>query len=135
MKAIPLPKKRQHRHLSGTKLLPFDKDTFMANFRGMEDSAYETINSFLSILPSLISNVDEAIRLKNASALELAAHTLKGAVLNFYAEPSERLAGKLEQICHAQTTTGADNVFLEMKIELEKLRHALDSLLNERKPA
>jgi HPt (histidine-containing phosphotransfer) domain-containing protein len=121
--------------VSGAQPISFDKDTFMANFRGMEDLAYEAIASLLSALPSLISRVDEAIRLKNASELELAAHTLKGAISNFYAEPSEHLASKLEQIGHAQRTAGADRVHLEMKIELEGLRYALESLLNERKSA
>lgn len=121
--------------MSEEKAPSFDKKTFMANFDGMEDLAEETIRSFLSTLPGLISAVDLAIHTKNASKLELAAHTLKGAVSNFYAEPSRILAWKLEQIGHAQTTSDANKVFLEMKVELEVLCSALESLLSERRTA
>lgn len=121
--------------MNDAKLPSFDKNTFMANFQGMEDLAHETIKSFLPTLPSLISDVEEAIDSKNALKLELAAHTLKGAVSNFYAEPSKILAWKLEQIGHAQTTLDANKIFFELKNELEGLRGALESLLNEWKAA
>ncbi len=121
--------------MSYVKPLPFDRLTFMANFQGMEDLAEETIKSFLSTLPSLISAIDEAVRSANAAKLELAAHTLKGVVSNFYAEPSRLLAQEIEQIGHARSTANADKVFLELKTELERLHSALESLLNERTAA
>lgn len=121
--------------MSDAKPFPFDRQTFVTNFQGMEDLAAETVKSFLSTLPGLIAAIDEAIRSKNAANLELAAHTLKGAVSNFYAEPSNLLVQKLEQIGHSGTTMSADEVFLELKKELERLHSALDSLLNERTAA
>lgn len=47
----------------------------MMNFQGMEDLAHETIKSFLSALPDLVLAVETSILSKNASDLELAAHT------------------------------------------------------------
>lgn len=119
--------------MKDVKLQTFDKDMMMANFQGLEDLAFDSIESFLSTLPSLVSEIESAINSKSASQLELASHTLKGVVSNFYAEPSRLLAWKLEQIGHTQRTTGAEKIFVEMKIELDALQRELNSLLNKRK--
>ncbi len=131
----PTSQRKGGTNMSDVRPLPFDRQTFMENFQDMEDLAVEAIKSFLSTLPSLVAAIDDAVRSENAAELELAAHTLKGTVSNFYAEPSELLAWKLEQIGHARTTMNANKVFLELKVELERLHRAFDSLLNERKAA
>lgn len=113
----------------------FDKVTFMTNFQGMEDLAHETIRSFLSTLPILLSAVEAAIQSKNAEELELSAHTLKGAASNFYAEPSRALAFQLEKMGHESSVDGADKVLAELKIAVTKLTADLNVLLNERKAA
>lgn len=117
--------------MNSSNLPTFDKKAFIDNFQGMEDLAHDTIKIFLSTLPSLISEIEDAINSQNASKLNLTAHTLKGAVSNFYAEPSKLLAFKLEQLGHAQVMTDTEKIFFEMKTELERLRFSLESLLNE----
>lgn len=108
----------------------FDQITFLANFSGMEDLAMETIRSFISTLPALIAAIDQAIQSGKARDLELSAHTLKGAASNFYAEGSKRLAWQLEKIGHEGRTNGAEPIFMELKIELDRLSAALSSLVN-----
>ena len=102
----------------------FDKNTFLANFQGMEDLAHETAVNFLSTLPELVSKVEAAIHSKEAAKLEVTAHTLKGAVSNFYAEPSRLLAWKLEEKGKTKNLDGATETLTELKRELETL--ALD---------
>lgn len=113
--------------------VPFDRTAFWSNFYGMEDVAKDTILNFLDILPKIISQIEDAIKLKNPKSLEIAAYTLKGAVSNFYAEPSKLLAWRLEQISTGNgsnsdprcTMEGAGIVLSELKIELKRLQAAL----------
>ncbi len=119
--------------MSDVRPQPFDRQKFMANFQGMEDLAAEVIKSFLPTLPGLTSAIDDAVCSNNAEKLERSAHALKGAVSNFFAEPSTLLAWNLEQMGHARTTMNADKVFLELKTELVRLHSALEALLNEKK--
>lgn len=115
--------------------LPFDREIFMANFRGMEDLARETVSSFLSTLPVLISAVESAIQSKNASDLELAAHTLKGAISNFYAEPSRVLAWKLEVQGKERKLDGAEATLLELKAKLGALSIELQKVIDPKAAA
>ena len=99
----------------------FDRDSFSANFSGMEDLAQETILSFLTSLPKLLSEVEKALQTKNCAALELSSHTLKGALSTFFAEPTRELAWKLEQMGNTQSITDAEAVFQELKLHLDRL--------------
>lgn len=110
----------------------FDEKTFQANFQGMEDLACQTVQSFLSNLPSLVSSIENAIKSKNSADLELFAHTLKGAVSNFYAEPSRFLAWKLEQLGHGPMDSLADSIFNELQGELVRLTEDLKKYLNSK---
>jgi len=113
----------------------FDRDIFLSNFHGMDDLISETISSFFTALPDLTSAIETAIREKNLADLELAAHTLKGVVANFYAEPSKLLAWKLEQIGHGQLNEDCEIVFRQLQVELSRLTNELQNLVNETKVA
>ena len=111
----------------------FDQKLFMTNFHGMEDLAYQTIESFIGALPKLVSDVEVAIKTNNAADLELSAHTLKGALSNFYAERSKLLAWQLEQAGHGKITPMAEQVFQSLKLELARLSSDLEAFMNQRK--
>lgn len=104
----------------------FDRNAFLANFHGMEDLAIQTINSFLSTLPSVVSALEIAIQNRNAIDVELNAHTIKGVVSNFFAEPSRILALQLEQMGSANNLEQAEKLFMQLKDELQKLTEALN---------
>jgi HPt (histidine-containing phosphotransfer) domain-containing protein len=110
---------------NNTSVFPFDREIFLSNFMGMEDLADEAIASFLDCVPRYISDIQGAVQTKNAKALELAAHSLKGAVSNFYAEPSKLLAWELEQIGQSQNFQNVQVVFESLVQELTRLSDAL----------
>ena len=107
------------------KNLPFDQEKFSSTFRGMESLAAETIKSFFASLPELVATIEVAIKNKNPTDLERAAHTLKGTLSNFYAEPSRVLALKLERMGQKKSIQGASVVLKELKAELSKLSKIL----------
>jgi len=98
----------------------------------MEDLAFEAINDFLISLPQIITEISSAINSKNALALEISAHSLKGSLSNFYAESSMIIAWKLEQMGHCNDMNAADLILNDLNLELQKFELELRSLLNDR---
>ena len=113
--------------------LSFDREAYLANFSDMETLAYETIDSFLSILPALIFDIESAIRSRNAEGLQISAHTLKGNLSNFYAESAELLAWQLEQMGHGKIMDATERVFQELKVELSRFSNDLKEFATKRK--
>jgi HPt (histidine-containing phosphotransfer) domain-containing protein len=119
----------------GEKLLAFDFATYMDNFRGMEDFALETIQIFIDSLPKLLFSIENAIDSKNSYELVMAAHNLKGAVSNFFAEPSRLIAAQLEQAASDNRIDTANQIFSILKIELERLLVALRDAISRNQVA
>lgn len=117
------------------KLSSYDHNAFFSNFHGMEDLAYEAIQSFLATLPSLISALEKAVMEKNAKNIETSAHTLKGSVSNFHANVSVQMAKDLELMGKSKALEGAEKLFFELKIELKILNKELQGLVDEQKVA
>jgi HPt (histidine-containing phosphotransfer) domain-containing protein len=99
----------------------FDQTAFNANFHGLDDLVKKTIQSFILALPKMIENLQWGIDEKNPINVELAAHNLKGALSNFYAEPARLLAWQLEQMGHGTITSDAENTLRSLVAELDKL--------------
>lgn len=109
-------------------LLSFDKTTFLLNFSGIEDVAQVAIENFISILPELKNSVLKSIQENNSVELERAAHTLKGVVSNFYAEPSRLLASKLEIVGSQNKISEAMQIYSMLEVELLRLSEDLSTL-------
>lgn len=111
---------------------PIDREKFLEQFQGMEDLAQHAVDSFLEHIPKLMKSIEDSIQNKSPQQLELAAHTLKGAVSNFYAEPSRILAWKLEQLGHGTITAESKSIFNELQIEIERLTEVLTEYSSEK---
>ena len=73
-----------------------------------------------------------AIQSRNASDLELKAHTLKGAVSNFYAKRVSLLASKLEVHGKENDMNGVEDAFVELKASLDALVSELKKVIDEK---
>ncbi len=112
------------------KFESFDKNKFMLNFAGLEDIAKETITCFLDLLPNLVADIDKAIKSKNSKNFEIAAHTAKGAISNFYAENARLLAFELERKGRDNNFNDVDAIFNNLKQQLSHLDKELRIFLN-----
>lgn len=121
--------------MNDTPRTVFNYETFLANFQGIESLVDEVIESFLMIAPELLINIERAIHSKNPKSLELAAHTLKGAVSNFYAESACALAQTLETQGKHQTFDCPELVFENLKMEIHALELELKKLLSSERVA
>lgn len=110
----------------------YNKEKFLMQFQGMEDLALHAVSSFLDNLPDLLSSIEKSLKTKNPKELELSAHTLKGVLSNFYAEPSQLLAWKLEQIGSGQVMDdSAIRIYENLKREVTILANQLFKLKNQ----
>jgi HPt (histidine-containing phosphotransfer) domain-containing protein len=83
---------------------------------------------FLESSPSQLERIEQAVRARDAEALERAAHTLKGSLGNFAAEAAFETALRLEKMGRSGDLTGAEGALQQLVIELERLRPALVTL-------
>lgn len=111
---------------------PFSKSVLLQNYEGIEDLMLEVIDLFLSKIEGLLYDVKASIDKKDAKSLEISAHSLKGAVSNFYAEPSRLLAWELEKIGHSCSTEGTEEILSKLRSEIDLLCLALKELRKER---
>ena len=75
--------------------------------------------------PQLLTRIRDAIAGGNATALRLAAHTLKGSLRYFGEPPAVNLARQLEQMGQANDLGRAVEVFALLETESERLAAAL----------
>jgi len=78
--------------------LQFDRERLLSNFRGIEDLLLQAIAQFCDQAPQMVRAVTDAAERKDGAALEIAAHSLKGSVSNFYCDRADYLTWTLEQM-------------------------------------
>jgi len=78
--------------------------------------------------PRWVERIREALAERNAPALEQTAHTVKGAVGNFAAEPAVRAAEQLEHAARARDFPRASGACGALETELARLAEALGQL-------
>ena len=88
----------------------------------------EMVALFLKELPQLLTKLREAVASGDAKALERAAHTLKGAVSNFAAQPAVEGALKLEMMGREANLAGAEPAYRGLLIEIDRLKSAIANL-------
>ncbi len=110
----------------------FDVQKFISRFTDLEDLAVKSALIFLKSLPAMTSKIEIAIQQDQRKEIEVASHTLRGAVSNFYAEPSQFLALKLEKLSGKAKAPELNQVFKELTSELEKLTIEIQTWLESR---
>jgi len=113
------------RHGTQPDASPYDHAAFMENFCGLVDLARDSARVFSGLAPKMLAAIETAVAHGDAREIEVAAHTLKGAVSNFFAYPTRELAYRLEEIGRKGDLREAEEVFAALKQEVARLRAAL----------
>lgn len=106
----------------------FNKSKFFENFKGIESLALESIESILVQLPDLLDELQIAVSNLSSAKIELAAHSLKGALSNFYADQCVTLAFKLESMGRSGQIQDAFETYVLLKKEVDKFSVELQNL-------
>ncbi len=77
----------------------------------------------------MMADIDGAIERQDAEALRRSAHTLKGAVRVFWAEPSTSTALELETRGRDGDVAGSHELYKRLQEEIGQLRAELRELL------
>ena len=108
-----------------------DMPELLANVDGDFQFLNELVNGFLEYSPKLLARIEGALQDSDASELEDAAHTMKGALGSFRAGPAYDAASRLEDIACAQDLIQACEAISALKYELKRLEPVLAELLVE----
>lgn len=95
---------------------------------GDEELLREVASLFLDEYPGLLREIRHAAENGDASALERAAHTMKGSVSNFGADAVCEAAFTLEQMGRTRNLSGLAPNILRLSEALENLHPALAEL-------
>jgi two-component system, sensor histidine kinase and response regulator len=75
-----------------------DRKAILVRLQGDEELFRDLVNLFAADTPQLICEARHALACGDANTLQRAAHTIKGSVSNFGAEPAVEAAWRLEQL-------------------------------------
>ncbi len=99
----------------------FSLEKTLEQVGGDREVLKEVINIYRQEYPKQLEEIQQAINKKDADALRLIAHTIKGAVGNFDAKPAFETALALENIGKSGDLSNAENVFNKLTQELKRL--------------
>jgi PAS domain S-box-containing protein len=102
----------------------FDERAALAYSGGDRRLLREVVKLFRSDYPASLRRIDRAVRRRDAEALRLAAHALKGAIATVGGTAGRRAAAELEQSARASSFEDAGRASAALRRELERLEEA-----------
>jgi len=112
----------------GRQLVMLNRELALERVGGDQGLLQEVARLFLDDLGRSLNEIEQAITLGDAQRLEREAHSLKGSVANFGAEPVVRAALALEQIGRRGALAEAPSSLALLKQLLAELEPELASL-------
>lgn len=111
-----------------------DGEAFLARLEGDLALAKELLALFASHVPAQVDSLRDAIAAADCTAVEAAAHSLKGVLGNVHAERAARAAFELERMGRAGDVEAAPAAFTALKSEMHAVDLALAAFVKERLP-
>jgi HPt (histidine-containing phosphotransfer) domain-containing protein len=105
-----------------------DWEAAVSHFEGDVELLKEIAEMFLEESPVLMYQMKEALNRGDGKALERAAHTIKGSVGNFAAQPAFDAALRVESIGRDSEMRNADQAYRKLEEEIARLKPVLTSL-------
>jgi two-component system sensor histidine kinase/response regulator len=103
----------------------FDTAEALSRVEGDRELLAELIDLFLSEVPRVLSEMQHALALRDAQAIERAAHTLRGSVASFSARTAVQAALSVETLARAGDLDGVGSALAALEGELGQLERDL----------
>lgn len=110
----------------------FDENALMDRVDDDTEFLEETIALLDEDCPALLEQIRTAATSRDAEKLAKVAHTLKGMLANFCAEPAETAARKLEMMGREGQLTDVEAATDQMQTETRRLQEALHEFLRSK---
>ncbi len=107
-----------------------DRELMLENVAGQHALLAEIIAVYRQDVPRLVGELRAAIMREDATAIERAAHQIKGVLGTLGAEPAAEAAARLEALGADNSLDRAGCVLSALEHELDRLAPELDSLLS-----
>ena len=114
--------------VDGSARAVWDREASLERTGGDAALLGELAQVFLGDLPAKLEAIEAAVAGKDAEALRGAAHSLKGAVSTFGAEPARLAALALEELGKSGRLDGAEAAAARLRVEVERLVEVLEEL-------
>jgi len=108
-----------------------DKNMLLNAFDGDWDFLKEVVDVFLTDYPRLVDDLRRANREGDAGTLMRAAHSLKGMLRNFEAEPAAEVAFVLEELNNADDFDGVAETIEDLAGQIAEVDKALRAILDQ----
>lgn len=108
-----------------------DRGALLERLGGDVELFHEIAGLFREDCPKLLLEIRSAVDGADSTALERAAHSLKGCVANFGAPAAVRAALHLERMGRARELKDAGSACQTLEAEIGRFQQALDALARE----
>ena len=98
----------------------------LAAVDGDSEIFHDLLRLFARETPATLDKLGEAVRLKDAAAIEFVAHTLKGSVSNFGAESAVKASLNLEMLARQGNLEHAEEAFHAVDQEIRRVLEAIE---------
>lgn len=109
----------------------FDREALLDRLDGDLRLARELLMTYLEESPAMRAGLRDALKSREPSDLERAAHSLRGALAAVSAPAAVRLADRLESDSRDGDLSASHGQSAELEAELDLLERALHSYLRE----
>jgi len=107
----------------------FDPAILQEHTAGDEDLTRELLQLCLEEVPGLLDQIRKAVAARDPQAFGFAAHTLKGALMNFGADRAVAASRQLETMGRERSVENVDAVFGELEAAWTDLERELKAHL------
>ncbi|HSH76531.1 MAG TPA: response regulator [Longimicrobiales bacterium] len=111
--------------------LPFDRDALMERVDFDPELLRTLVGVFKADSPLRLGEIEEALLAEDTGALATTAHTMKGALSVFGAEPARSLAEQLEDLGRQGRLDDVRELYARLGDAIVLAQHGLDRLLEE----
>ena len=112
----------------------FDAQALLEQVDGDTEFLAESIEMLDEDAPALLTEMQQAADAGDAEALVRPAHTLKGMIGNFFAEPAQAAARDVEMMARQGQLDGIADAVSRARLETKKLQAALHAYLEAQQP-
>ncbi len=108
---------------------PFNEEALLDMVGGDRSFITETAEMFFDECPGYLEDLRTAVAEADASALEEAAHTVKGVLRTLHANPAQQAARRLEEIARNDNLADAPEALDDLEAETDHLHKALNEFV------
>ena len=108
-----------------------DKKTLLEKYNGYEVVLIKIINKFFKSAPEMMNKIETDIKELDFASLKMDAHSFKGAIGFFYAQPAVELLVKIEKEAQNKNMENIRKLYSKLSAVMEKIYEELKAIIDK----